>query len=145
VDAVGIGIGLTIIGVPLVIHLSALVFLSAFVPIIGAVLAGAVAVLVALVANGFIAALVVLAIVIGVNQLESNVLQPLLLGRAVRLHPLAVVFAIATGLITAGIAGALLAVPLLAVLNASIRSLLHEEPTEPANIDALHSDSQTPT
>jgi len=144
VDAVGIGIGLAIIGVPLVIPLSALVFLSAFVPIIGAILAGTVAVLVALVANGFIAALVVLAIVIGVNQLESNVLQPLLLGRAVRLHPLAVVFAIATGLITAGIAGALLAVPLLAVLNASIRSLLHEGPTEPANIDAPHSDDSQP-
>jgi putative heme transporter len=144
VDAVGIGIGLAIIGVPLVIPLSALVFLSAFIPIIGAILAGTVAVLVALVANGFIAALVVLAIVIGVNQLESHVLQPVLLGRAVRLHPLAVVFAIAIGLITAGIAGALLAVPLLAVLNASIRSLLHEEHTEPATIDVLHSHDPTP-
>lgn len=144
VDAVGIGIGLAIIGVPLVIPLSALVFLTAFVPIIGAILAGAVAVLVALVANGFIAALVVLAVVIGVNQLEAHVLQPVLLGRAVRLHPLAVVFAIAIGLITAGIAGALLAVPLLAVLNASIRSLLHEEHTEPATIDVLHNDHSQP-
>lgn len=144
VDAVGIGIGLAIIGVPLVIPLSALVFLTAFVPIIGAVLAGAVAVLIALVANGFIAALVVLAVVIGVNQLEAHVLQPVLLGRAVRLHPLAVVFAIAVGLITAGIAGALLAVPLLAVLNASIRSLLHEEHTEPVTIDVLHDDAQPP-
>ena len=142
VDAVGIGIGLAIVGVPLVIPLSALVFLTAFVPIIGAILAGAVAVLVAMVANGFIAALVVLAVVIGVNQLESHVLQPLLLGRAVRLHPLAVVFAIATGLITAGIAGALLAVPLLAVLNASVRSLLHEEHTEPENVDVLHDNSR---
>jgi len=138
VDAVGIGIGIAIVGVPLVIPLSALVFLSAFVPIIGAVVAGTVAVLIALVANGIIAALVVLAIVIGVMQLESHVLQPLLLGRAVRLHPLAVVLAIAAGLIAAGIAGALLAVPLLAVLNAGIRSLLHEGDTEPAEVDVLH-------
>ncbi len=138
VDAVGIGIGLAIVGVPLVIPLSALVFLSAFVPIIGAVLAGTVAVLIALVANGFIAALIVLAIVIGVMQLESHVLQPLLLGRAVRLHPLAVVLAIAAGLIAAGIAGALLAVPLLAVLNAGIKSLLHEGPTDPEEVDVLH-------
>jgi predicted PurR-regulated permease PerM len=142
VDAVGIGIGLAIIGVPLVIPLAALVFLTAFVPIIGAVLAGVVAVLVALVANGFVAALFVLAVVIGVNQLESHVLQPFLLGRAVRLHPLAVVLAIAAGLITAGIAGALLAVPLLAVLNASIRSLQHEEHTEPEHVDVLHDDDQ---
>jgi putative heme transporter len=142
VDAVGIGIGLAVIGVPLVIPLSALVFLTAFVPIIGAVLAGVVAVLIAMVTNGFVAALLVLAVVIGVNQLESHVLQPFLLGRAVRLHPLAVVFAIAAGLITAGIAGALLAVPLLAILNASIRSLLHEEHPEPEHVDVLHDDDQ---
>ena len=138
VDAVGIGVGLAIVGVPLVIPLSALVFLSAFVPIIGAVLAGTVAVLIALVANGFISALIVLIIVIGVMQLESHVLQPWLLGRAVRLHPLAVVLAIAVGLIAGGIAGALLSVPLLAVLNAGIKSLLHETGTDPDEIDVLH-------
>lgn len=138
VDAVGIGIGLAIVGVPLVIPLSALVFLSAFVPIIGAVLAGTVAVLITLVANGFVQALIVLAIVIGVMQLESHVLQPWLLGRAVRLHPLAVVLAIAAGLIAAGIAGALLSVPLLAVLNAGIRSLVHDDDTEPEEVDILH-------
>jgi len=138
VDAVGIGIGLAIVGVPLVIPLSALVFLAAFIPIIGAVIAGTVAVLVALVANGFFAALVVLAIVIGVMQLESHVLQPWLLGRAVRLHPLAVVLAIATGLIAGGIAGALLSVPLLAVLNAGIKSLVNERGTVPSEIDVLH-------
>jgi len=140
VDAVGIGIGLAIVGVPLVIPLSALVFLSAFIPIIGAVVAGTVAVLIALVANGLIASLVVLAIVIGVMQLESHVLQPWLLGRAVRLHPLAVVLAIAAGLIAAGIAGALLAVPLLAVLNAGIKSLVHDDVTEPEEVDVLHQD-----
>ncbi|MPZ81000.1 MAG: AI-2E family transporter [Actinophytocola sp.] len=146
VDAVGIGVGLAIVGVPLVIPLSALVFLSAFVPIIGAVLAGTVAVLIALVANGFVQALVVLAIVIGVMQLESHVLQPWLLGRAVRLHPLAVVLAIAAGLIAAGIAGALLSVPLLAVLNAGVKSLLTEEDgTDPDQIDVLHAqETETP-
>ena len=126
VDAVGIGVGLAILGIPLAVSLAALVFLGAFVPIIGAVLAGGIAVLVALVAKGLIPALIVLGIVIGVMQLESHVLQPLLLGRAVNLHPLAVVLAIATGLLAAGIVGALLAVPLLAVLNAGIRSLLSE-------------------
>lgn len=142
VDAVGIGVGLAVVQVPLVIPLSALVFLSAFVPIIGAVVAGTVAVLIALVANGFIAALVVLAIVIGVMQLESHVLQPWLLGRAVRLHPLAVVLAITAGLLAAGIAGALLSVPLLAVLNAGIKSLVHDNDTEPKEIDVLHQDDQ---
>ncbi|MFC4854929.1 AI-2E family transporter [Actinophytocola glycyrrhizae] len=144
VDAVGIGIGLAILQVPLVIPLSALVFLSAFVPIIGAVIAGTVAVLIALVANGFIAALVVLAIVIGVMQLESHVLQPWLLGRAVRLHPLAVVLAITAGLLSAGIAGALLSVPLLAVLNAGIKSLVNDDVVEPADIDVLNQDEQPP-
>ncbi len=142
VDAVGIGVGLAIVGVPLVIPLSALVFLSAFVPIIGAVLAGTVAVLITLVANGFIQALIVLAIVIAVMQLESHVLQPWLLGRAVRLHPLAVVLAIAAGLVAAGIAGALLAVPLLAVLNAGVKSLVHDENVEPEDVDVLHQDEE---
>jgi predicted PurR-regulated permease PerM len=106
--------------------LAALVFICAFIPIFGAVVAGAVAVLIALVANGPVTALIVLIVVIAVNQLESHVLQPFLLGRAVKLHPLAVVLAIAAGLLVAGIAGALLAVPLLAVLNSAMRSLLSE-------------------
>ena len=138
VDGLGIGIGLWIVGVPLVIPLSTLVFLGAFVPIIGAVVTGSVAVLVALVTNGPVTALVVLIIVIGVMQLESHVLQPLLLGRAVKLHPLAVILAITVGLVAAGIAGALLSVPLLAVLNAGIRSLLHEVDPDPSNVDVLH-------
>jgi predicted PurR-regulated permease PerM len=137
VDAVGIGIGLAIIGVPLVIPLATLVFIGAFIPIIGAVITGGVAVLVALVTNGFVGALIVLAVVVGVMQLESHVLQPLLLGRAVRLHPLAVVLAITAGLVTAGIPGALLAVPLLAVLNAGIRSLLHEVDPDPEKVNVL--------
>ncbi|OXM55096.1 AI-2E family transporter [Amycolatopsis thailandensis] len=144
VDAVGIGIGLAIVGVPLVIPLATLVFLGAFIPIIGAVIAGAVAVLIALVTKGVVGALIVLAIVIGVMQLESHVLQPILLGRAVKLHPLAVVLAITAGLVAAGIAGALLSVPLLAVLNAGIRSLLHEHDPDPAEIDVLRDQAATP-
>jgi hypothetical protein len=123
VDAVAIGIGLAVLRIPLAVPLAALVFLGAFVPIIGAVVTGSVAVLIALVAQDPVSALIVLAIIVGIAQLEGHVLQPLLLGRAVKLHPLAVVLAIAAGLLTAGIAGALLAVPLLAVLNSGIRSL----------------------
>jgi predicted PurR-regulated permease PerM len=123
VDAVAIGIGLAVLRIPLAVPLAALVLLGAFVPIIGAVLTGGVAVLVALVAQGPVSALIVLAIIVGIMQLEGHILQPLLLGRAVKLHPLAVILAIAAGLLTAGIPGALLAVPLLAVLNSGIRSL----------------------
>lgn len=153
VDALGIGIGLWVVGVPLVVPLTALVFLGAFVPIIGAVVAGAVAVAVALVAKGFVAALVILAVVIGVQQLESHLLQPLLLGRAVQLHPLAVILAVAAGVTLAGITGALLAVPLVAMINSAVRSLSkddstvdqdevdptdpqHAAPPEPAKADA---------
>ncbi len=123
VDAVAIGIALAILGIPLAVPLAALVFLGAFIPIIGAVVAGGVAVLIALVSQGPVSALIVLGVVVAVMQLESHILQPLLLGRAVKLHPLAVVLSIATGLVVGGIAGALLAVPLLAVLNSGIRSL----------------------
>jgi predicted PurR-regulated permease PerM len=140
-DAVFIGIGLWILGVPLVVPLAALVFLGAFIPIIGAVIAGTVAVLVALVAKSFITALIVLAIIVAIMQIESHVLQPWLLGRAVKLHPLAVVLAIAAGLIASGIAGALMAVPLLAVLNAGIKSLLHDDLTEPDEVDPLDKES----
>lgn len=137
VDAIGIGLGLAIVRVPLAAPLAALVFLAAFIPIIGAVIAGTVAVLVALVANGFVPALIVLAIVIAVMQVESHLLQPLLLGRAVRLHPLAVVLSIAVGVTVAGLAGGLLAVPMLAVFNAGIRSLLHDPPLRPDTVHAL--------
>ncbi|EMD28291.1 AI-2E family transporter [Amycolatopsis azurea DSM 43854] len=138
VDAVGIGIGMAVLGVPLTVPLSALVFLGAFVPIIGSVVVGTVAVLIALVANGLVPALILLGVVLVVQQLESHLLQPFLLGRAVKLHPLAVVLAIATGLLVGGIAGALLAVPLLAVLNSAIRSLRSEadEHVDPADVHA---------
>nr|WP_249361816.1 AI-2E family transporter [Gordonia araii] len=123
VDAVGIGVGLAIIGVPLALPLGSLVFLGAFIPIVGALVTGGVAVLVALITNGWLAALIALAIVVAVMQLESHVLQPFLLGRSVRLHPVAVVLGIAGGIVLAGIIGGLLSVPLIAFANTAIREL----------------------
>lgn len=130
VDAIGIGAGLAVLGVPLALPLASLVFIGAFIPIVGAVLTGFVAVIVALVTKGLITALIALAIVVAVMQLEGHVLQPLLLGRAVRVHPLAVVLAIATGILLAGIIGGLLSVPLVAMANTAIRSLLADDPEE---------------
>jgi hypothetical protein len=101
------------------------------------VVTGAVAVLIALVANGLIPAVIVLAVVIAVQQLEGHVLQPLLLGRAVKLHPLAVVLSVAAGVVVAGIPGALLAVPLLAVLSAAVRSMSAPAEADPDTVNAV--------
>lgn len=133
VDAIGIGIGLAVLGVPLVIPLAALVFLGAFIPIIGSFLAGSVAVLVALVSVGPIKALIALGVVVLVMQLEGHVLQPLLLGRAVHVHPLAVVLSIAAGLLIGGIFGALIAVPIVACTNVAgtYLSRRHDGPRPP--------------
>ena len=128
VDAVGIGTGLAIMGVPLALPLASLVFLGAFVPLIGAVFAGGVAVIVALIAKGWVYALITLGLILAVQQLESHVLQPLVMGRAVAVHPLAVVLAITSGGVLAGIVGALLAVPVVAVLNSAVRVLLASDP-----------------
>ncbi|MDT0165232.1 AI-2E family transporter [Actinotalea sp. AC32] len=117
VDAVGIGLGAALLGLPLVVPLTVLVFLASFIPFVGAIATGSIAVLVALVDQGPGTALVMLAIVLGVQQLEGNVLQPLLLGHAVSLHPVAVLLAVTAGSIAAGIIGALLAVPLAATVN----------------------------
>jgi predicted PurR-regulated permease PerM len=113
-DSIGVLIVALILGVPVAPALAALVFLGAFVPIVGALVSGFVAVLVALVALGWVQALIMLGGVILVMQIEGHVLQPFLLGRAVKLHPLAVVISIAIGIIVGGIVGALMAVPLLA-------------------------------
>jgi predicted PurR-regulated permease PerM len=121
VDAVGIGAGAAIIGVPLALPLSVLVFLGSFIPIVGALVTGFVAVLLALVANGWVNAIIMLAIVLGVQQLESHVLQPLIMGKAVSLHPLAVVLAVAGGTMVAGIPGALFAVPVMAIMNTVVK------------------------
>lgn len=121
VDAVGIGAGAAIIGVPLALPLSVLVFIGSFIPIVGALVTGAIAVLLALVANGPINALIMLGIVLLVQQLESHILQPLIMGKAVALHPVAVILSVAAGSYLAGIPGALFSVPILAVANSSIR------------------------
>jgi predicted PurR-regulated permease PerM len=128
VDAVGIGIGAAILGVPLAIPIAVLVFLGAFVPIIGALLTGIVAVLVALVSKGAVVALIMLAVVVAVQQLEAHVLQPFLLGRAVEVHPLAVILGIGAGVLVAGIIGALFAVPLVAVGHVVAEYLTSGEP-----------------
>ncbi len=103
-------------------------FLGAFIPLVGAVIAGFLAVVVALIAKGWIFALITLGLIIAVQQLEGHVLQPLVMGRAVSIHPLAVVLAIAAGAVLAGIVGALLAVPTVAFLNSAVRVLLARDP-----------------
>jgi putative heme transporter len=120
VDAIGIMIVAAILKVPFVVAIGVLVFLTAFIPLVGATVSGVVAVLVALVAQGPITALLMLAGVLAVQQIEAQVLQPFLLGRMVRVHPLAVILAVASGVYLAGIAGALVAVPLAASVNAVI-------------------------
>nr|WP_244231906.1 AI-2E family transporter [Rathayibacter sp. VKM Ac-2804] len=120
VDAVGIGLGSFFLGVPLAIPIGVLVFLGSFVPVIGAVVTGALAVFIALVYNGPVIALILLIVVLGVQQLEGHILQPLIMGSAVKVHPLAVVLAVAGGSIVAGIAGAFFAVPVVATLNVMV-------------------------
>ena len=117
IDAVGIGLGAFLLGVPLAVPVAVLVFLGAFVPIVGAVVTGTVAVFLALVYNGPLTALWMLIVVLGVQQLEGHVLQPLLMGSAVKVHPLAVVLVVAGGAMIGGIPGALFAVPLAAFVN----------------------------
>ena len=131
IDAVGIGLWLVVWRVPFPFPLAALVFLGAFVPIVGASVSGAVAVLVALVDRGWVIALVILGGVIFVQQFEGHVLQPLIMGRAVAIHPLVVIVGIASGVVLAGIIGALIAVPLIAVLNTGIRRLVRRRPEVP--------------
>ncbi|MET3935482.1 AI-2E family transporter [Arthrobacter sp. OAP107] len=121
VDAVGIGVGAAIIGVPLALPLGVLVFIGSFIPVVGALVTGAIAVLLALVANGPVNALIMLGIVLLVQQLESHILQPLVMGKAVALHPVAVILSVAAGSYLAGIPGALFSVPILAVANSAIR------------------------
>lgn len=117
IDAIGIGLGAFLLGVPLAIPVAVLVFLGAFIPIVGAVLTGTIAVFLALVYNGPWIALWMLVVVLGVQQLEGHVLQPILMGSAVKVHPLAVVLVVAGGAMIAGIPGALFAVPLAAFVN----------------------------
>ena len=122
IHAVLIGIALWLLGVPLVMPLAILVFLAAYVPLIGILIVGALAILVTLATQGGVAAIILLAVFLIENQLESHLLQPLVIGRAVRLHPLEVIVVLAVGGIVAGIPGAIIAVPTAAVLSAAWRS-----------------------
>jgi predicted PurR-regulated permease PerM len=130
VDAAGVGTGLVIMSVPLALPLASLVFLGAFIPLVGAVLSGFLAVIVALLAKGFVYGLITLGVLIGVNQLEAHILQPLVMGRAVSIHPLAVVVAISTGSVLAGVVGALLSVPTVAFFNNAFKVLLAKDPVD---------------
>lgn len=131
-DAAGVGTGLAIMGIPLALPLASLVFLGAFIPLIGALISGLLAVVVALLAKGIVYALMTLGVLIAVNQIEAHLLQPLVMGRAVSIHPLAVVLAISTGGVLAGIVGALLAVPTVAFLNNAFQVLLAPNPAAEA-------------
>ncbi|MFD6287623.1 AI-2E family transporter [Streptomyces sp. NPDC060205] len=117
IDAIFIGLGIFFLDVPMAVPLAVFIFLGAFIPLVGAVISGALAVVVALVTQGVFTAVMTLAVVLAVQQIEGHILQPFILGRAVRVHPLAVVLSVAAGGMVAGIGGAVVAVPLVAVTN----------------------------
>jgi putative heme transporter len=149
-DAIGIMIVAAILGVPFVLAIGVLVFLGAFVPMVGATVAGTVAVLVALVDQGPITALLMLGGVILIQQIEGHILQPFLMGRWVSVHPLGVIVAIGCGVLVAGIAGALVAVPLAAAVNAVVQHLANftapgEDPVEGLEEDYEELGEEPPT
>jgi putative heme transporter len=130
IDAIFIGIGIYFLGVPMAVPLAVFIFLFSFIPLVGAVASGALAVVVALVTQGVFTAVMTLAVVLAVQQIEGHILQPFILGRAVRVHPLAVVLSVAAGGMVAGIGGAVVAVPLVAVTNTVVgylRAYSHEQ------------------
>ena len=128
VDTVAIGAALLIMQVPLAFPLAIIVFITAFIPLVGATVAGILAALVALVANGPVVALIVVAVVIAVNQLEGDLLQPIVMGKSLQLHALVILMALTAGTILAGIVGAVLSVPLAAVAWAIIQVWTAEDP-----------------
>jgi putative heme transporter len=149
VDGFFIGLGLLLLGVPLAIPLAFLTFVGAFLPLVGAFVAGLLAALVALVSKGLLAALAVVAITIAVQQLEGHILAPLVLGRAVKLHPIVILLALGAGSILGGIAGAFLAVPVAATL-AALAGYLRERnagaaPAAAAQIDGDGGAREPPT
>ena len=135
VDAAAIGIGLAILQVPLALPLAIIVFIGAFIPLIGATLAGVLAALVALVANGPLVALIVVAIVIAVNQLEGNFLQPVVMAQSLKLHPLVILVALTAGTILGGILGAVLSVPIAAVAWAIVKVWNGPEAATPGQVE----------
>jgi predicted PurR-regulated permease PerM len=128
IHAIVIGIVLWIMGAPLALPLAVLVFLAAFVPLVGLLVAGALAILVTLAAKGWVDAVVLLGILVLEDQLEAHLLQPQVVGRVIRLHPLAVILAIAVGSVLAGIPGAVVAVPIVAVITRALPALRRRDP-----------------
>ncbi|MFG2621823.1 AI-2E family transporter [Streptomyces sp. NPDC048507] len=145
IDALFIGVGIYFLGVPLAVPIGVVIFLASFVPLVGAVASGALAVVVALVTQGVFTALMALLVVLLVQQIEGHVLQPFILGRAVRVHPLAVVLSVATGGLVAGIGGAVVAVPLVAVANTVIGHLRAYAGDEPPAGDGTPAQARTGT
>ncbi|MGK2852958.1 MAG: AI-2E family transporter, partial [Microbacteriaceae bacterium] len=144
VDAVAIGTGLAILRVPLALPLAVIVFLSSFVPLVGATVAGTLAALVALVANGPLSALIIIVLVIAVNQLEGDLLLPMVMAQSLKLHPLVILLALAAGTILGGIIGAVLAVPIAAVAWAIVRIWNAPEQPEVLKRPTLRRKKQAP-
>ncbi|ANH93197.1 AI-2E family transporter [Streptomyces sp. NPDC058319] len=140
IDAIFIGLGIYFLNVPMAVPLAVFIFLFAFIPLVGAVVSGALAVVVALVTQGVFTAVMTLVVVLAVQQIEGHILQPFILGRAVRVHPLAVVLSVAAGGLVAGIGGAVVAVPLVAVTNTVVGYL-----RQYARKAALRQTQQRPT
>jgi predicted PurR-regulated permease PerM len=151
VDAVGIGLGALVLGVPLVVPIAVLTFLMAFIPVVGAVLSGMVAVLIAFAAKGWVAALIMLGVVLAVQQIESNVLQPVLMSKAVDIHPWAVIVGVVVFSSFWGIMGALVSVPVMAMTKVVVLSLrghdgypdLAPDPVPPYGQDHPHPNGDT--
>ncbi|WP_066039288.1 AI-2E family transporter [Herbiconiux solani] len=142
-DAIGIGVGAAILGVPLALPIAVVVLFGAFVPVVGAIVGGAIAVVIALVFNGWVQALIMLGIVILVQQLESHVLHPLLTGSAVKVHPLGIVLGVTAGTAIAGVAGAFFAVPLIATANAMITAAKRAPASGTIPVEAMELDDRS--
>ncbi|MGO3292765.1 AI-2E family transporter [Brachybacterium sp. JB7] len=141
VDATGIAIGMVFLGLgSYAVPIWLLVFLFSFVPLVGAIASGAIAILIVLVLQNWIFALIMLGIVLVVQQLESNILQPILMGKAVELHPLAVFLGVAGGAMIAGIPGALFAIPLIAFVNATLLYLVGRDSSPELGVDTIAAD-----
>ena len=143
VDAFFIGLALIVLGVPLALPLAAVVFIGAFIPLVGATLAGVLAALVALVANGPVTAVIVVVVVILVNQLEGNFLQPVVMGHTLSVHPLVILLALTAGTILAGIIGAILSVPIAAVTWAAIKAWNKQPDNEITDDDVSRAERET--
>jgi putative heme transporter len=143
IDAIFIGLGIYFLNVPMAVPLAVFIFLFSFIPLVGAVASGALAVLVALVTQGVFTAIMTLVVVLAVQQIEGHILQPFILGRAVRVHPLAVVLSVTAGGMVAGIGGAVVAVPLVAVTN-TVVGYLRSYANSPRATPPPHPDGSPP-